>query len=164
MIDLRQIGAAPLDLVADAAECGALAARFDLVAIERLEARVSLVAEDATVTASGTLRAAWIQSCAVSGEDLPQATEEPLALRFVPATDDPAPDSEIELTADDCDDIPYSGTQFDLGEAIAQSLGLAIDPFACGPQAEAARRAAGILPEEATGAFAGLAALKLGKD
>ena len=42
-------------------------------------------------------------------------------------------------SADECDEIGYSGTIFDIGEAVAQSLALAIDPFATGPQAEAAR-------------------------
>ncbi|QYU69205.1 hypothetical protein J4558_03410 [Leptolyngbya sp. 15MV] len=37
---------------------------------------------------------------------------------------------------------------FDLGEAVAQSLGLAIDPYAVGPEAEAARREAGIASDD----------------
>ena len=48
----------------------------------------------------------------------------------------------------------------DPGEAVAQSLALAIDPFAEGPGAEEARRRAGILSESAAGPFAALAALK----
>ena len=69
-------------------------------------------------------------------------------------------EAEIELGADDLDEIEYSGTQFDLGEAVAQSLALAIDPFAVGPGAEEARQRAGIVGEEASGPFAALAALK----
>ena len=50
-----------------------------------------------------------------------------------------------------------SGTTIDLGEAVAQSVALAIDPFATGPQAEAARK---LLDEGSASPFAALAALK----
>ncbi|HEY6868646.1 MAG TPA: DUF177 domain-containing protein [Novosphingobium sp.] len=160
MVDLRQITPAPLELVATPAECAALAKRFGLVAVARLEATVTLVANGDVVTASGRLRAAWTQSCAVSGEDLPQQADEALALRFVPASAPAISDIEVELSEDELDEIDYAGTSFDLGEAVAQSLALAIDPFACGPDAEAARQAAGILSEGAAGAFGALAGLK----
>lgn len=164
MVDLRQITAAPLNLTASEPECAALAARFGLVRLDRLAATVTLVAAGDVVTATGRISAAWVQPCAVSGEDLAQTTDEPLTLRFVPEAPLPDSEEEIELTAEDCDEIAYSGTSFDLGEAVAQSLGLAIDPFACGPNAEAARRAAGIVSEGAAGPFGALAGLKLGKD
>ena len=75
----------------------------------------------------------------------------PLALRFVPAAPPRAVENEeeIELSADECDEIEYEGDSFDLGEALAQTLGLAIDPYATGPGAEAARQAAGIVPDDA---------------
>lgn len=164
LIDLRQITAAPVTLEADPAERTALAARFGLVALDRLSATVALTAEGNTVTATGRIVANWVQPCAVSGEDLPQRADEPLTLRFVSAAAKTYADEEIELTAADCDEIEYSGTSFDLGEAVAQSLGLAIDPFACGPQAEAARQRAGIVSEGAAGPFGALAGLNLGKD
>lgn len=158
MVDLRAIGAAPLKLAASAEECAALAKRFGLVAVNRFEAEVVLDTEGAAVTANGSLAADIVQSCAVSGEDLPVALAEPVALRFVPA--EAATAEEIELEAGELDEIPFEGTAFDLGEALAQGLALAIDPFATGPGAEEARRKAGIASEGAGGAFAGLAALK----
>ena len=58
-------------------------------------------------------------------------------------------------------EIAFEGDDIDLGEAVAETLGLAIDPYARGPDAEAARRAAGLSDEDApTGPFAALAALK----
>jgi len=164
MIDLRQIVAAPITLTATPEERAALARRFGLVRVDRLAATLTLVAEGSTVTADGRLDAAWVQSCAVSGEDLAQSADEPIALRFVPARTDHAPDEEIDLTESELDEIEYTGTAFDLGEAVAQSLALAIDPFAAGPDAEAARAAAGIVNAEATGPFAALAGLKVKKD
>ena len=108
--------------------------------------------------ARGRLHAAIVQSCAVSGEDLPVRIEEPLALRFVPAAQPEG--EEIELDAEDLDEIPFEGDEFDLGEAAAQSLALAIDPYATGPNADQVRQEAGLTDEAASGPFAALAALK----
>lgn len=161
VVDLRSIGSEPVAIKADASERAALAQRFGLIAIDRLEAEIILAADGAEVQATGRLHAAIIQSCAVSGEDLPAAIEEPLAFRFVPRPQGPdAPDEEIELEGDELDEIPYSGTSFDLGEAVAQSLALAIDPYATGPEAERARRDANLSTPEASGPFAALAALR----
>lgn len=158
IIDLREIGEAPRKLAASAEECTALAMRFDLVSVDRLEAEIVLDSDGPAVTANGTLQAEIVQSCAVSGEDLPVAISEMVALRFVPAGTAQA--EEIELDADQLDEIDFTGSAFDLGEALAQTLALAIDPFAIGPKAEEARRKAGIGGEGAGGAFAALAALK----
>jgi len=164
MVDLRHITPAPLTLSATEAERAALAARFGLVGIESLEAELRLHAEGDVVTATGRLRARWTQPCAISGEDLPQQADERLRLRFVPEGSLPEIDDEIELSGNDWDEIEYAGTGFDLGEAVAQSLALAIDPFACGPDADAARKAAGIVSEGVAGPFAALAGLKVKKD
>lgn len=150
---------------ADAGERAALARRFGLPGIDLLRAEIDLEQRGKAIRATGTLKAAIRQACAISGEDFPANIEEPIDLRFVEETDLPAPDDveiEIELEADDCDEIEYSGDMFDLGEAVAQSLGLSIDPYAEGPNADAARKAAGIVQEgEQEGPLAAaLAALK----
>jgi uncharacterized metal-binding protein YceD (DUF177 family) len=157
-VDIRHLGAQPVKLVADEAERAALAERFGLVAVERLEATVSLEADGDEVAAKGTLSAEIVQSCAVSGDDLPVAISEPLALHFVPES--AAPDEEVELSEEELDDIPYTGTAFDLGEAVAQSLALAIDPYAAGPEADAVRKETGLTDKQASGPFAALASLK----
>ena len=157
-VDRRHLKAAPLRLAADETERKALARRFGLAAIPRLEAEVSLAADGEAVGAEGTLWADIVQSCAVTGDDLPVTIEEPLTLRFVP--EGPATEEELELQEEQLDEIPYSGTAFDLGEAVAQSLALAIDPFATGPEADRVRKEKGLLDEAASGPFAALAALK----
>ena len=159
-IDVRQAEGKAAHLEASEAERRALAARFDLVAIERLEADITLDRKDRVVEAQGTLSADIVQSCAVSAEDLSVAVREKVRFRFVPEARHATPDEEVELDADDCDEIEYAGSQFDLGEAVAQSLALAIDPFLTGPQADETRRRAGLLDPEATGPFAALKALK----
>jgi len=161
IIDIRQCDGRSHKLEANEAERAALSKRFDLVRINRLEAEVTLVAEGQTIEANGTIEADLVQRCAVSAEDLPAKINEDFKLRFVPATRTFAPDEEIELTAEDCDEIEYTGTTFDLGEAVSQGLALAIDPFATGPGAEAARE---LLKTAEASPFAILAKLKTGDD
>lgn len=155
--DVRRLDHRAVTLVADASERAALARRFDIVRIDRLEAEIVLEREGEALNAAGTLTADVVQSCAVSAEDLPVAIREPLAFRFVPARGAAQPDEEVELDADELDEIEFTGTSVDLGEAVAQSVALAIDPFATGPQADEARR---LLDEGSASPFAALAALK----
>ena len=155
--DIRHLPTAPLELTATRAECAALAKRFDLVAVKSLHAAIRLDGVGARISAKGRLTAEVVQSCAVSGDDLPARIDEPVDLRFVPAAATPA--EEVELTAEELDEIEYSGGQFDLGEALAQTMALGIDPFATGPRANAARRSAGMLDEAASGPFAALKGL-----
>ncbi|WP_336985725.1 DUF177 domain-containing protein [Altererythrobacter aquiaggeris] len=150
-------------ITANERERQALAERFGITAIDRLVASLTLTPKDGEVLASGRVEAEIVQPCAVSGEDFRLHISEKLELRFVQGVaDDVAPDEEIELTEDDLDVVDFDGETVDIGEAVAQSLGLAIDPFARGPDAETARKKAGIKDETMPGgAFAeALAALK----
>ena len=160
----RFYNAAPLPageqlLEADEAERAALAERFGLVAISALTARITLEPDAEYVRAIGRLVAQVLQSCAVSGEDLPVQIDEPIALTFVRAFNLPSTDHEVELSAEELDQIEMDGTRFDLGEAVAQSLALAIDPYLIGPGADEARQRAGIASEGENGAFAALKGL-----
>jgi uncharacterized metal-binding protein YceD (DUF177 family) len=157
-VDLRHLPSEALELAASPEECRALARRFGLVKIERLGATLTLAHDGDAVTADGHMAAAIVQSCAISGEDLPVAIDEPLHFRFVPER--PVEEEEIELGAEELDEIPYDGQSIDVGEAVAQSLALAIDPYATGPEAERVRKEAGLSDEAASGPFAALAALK----
>lgn len=167
LIKPRVLPAQPIVVEANEAECAALAARFGLSKVESLQAEVALEKRENAIAANGVLRAAIMQICAVSGEDFPVSIEEAIDLRFVPeGTLDTAPseedDIDFDLTSEDCDTIEYAGDAFDLGEAVAQTLGLAIDPYAEGPEADAARAAAGLSDEQTpSGPLAeALAALK----
>lgn len=161
--DPRHLLEAPQHLVASAAERTALATRFDLVSVDRLEAEVTLVADGDRVKVSGELSADIVQSCAVTGDDLPVAIREPLAFAFVPASAPATPGEEVELAAEELDEIAYDGALIDVGEAVAESLALAIDPYPEGPGADEYRRNYNLADEGPKGALAeGLAAL-LGK-
>ena len=167
MVKARPLPAEAIVIEANATERTALAKRFGLGAVHSLRAEVTLDGRPRAIRATGRLKADIMQPCAISAEDFPVTIDEPVDLRFVeevlrPETHDE--ELEIELEADDCDEIFYSGDMFDLGEAIAQTLGLTIDPYAEGPNADAARAAAGIVKEgEQDGPLAAmLAALKKG--
>ena len=140
-----------------------LAGRFGLPAVHELVATIRLTREGEAIAAAGNLTARFEQACAVSGEAFANTVEEPVALRFVPAyshADTGDEEEEIELSEDELDEVPYEGQSFDLGEAIAQSFGLAVDPYARGPEADAAREDSGLDNPETGGAFAALAALR----
>ena len=158
--DPRQLPGSAVELEASEAERAALSRRFSLVRIDRMHAKVDLIREATGASAKGRLKAAIVQSCAISGEDLPVSIDEPVNLHFVPAKAASAPDEEIELEAEELDEIEFTGSLFDLGEALAQTLALAIDPYAVGPKAEEARAKAGLLDKDTSGPFAALAALK----
>jgi uncharacterized metal-binding protein YceD (DUF177 family) len=148
MVRARPLSGGPVVIEASPEERAALAARFGLGAVESLRAEIALEQRPRAIRATGRLTAAIQQPCAVSGEDFPVAIDEPIDLRFIEASQRaPSEAAEIELKADDCDEIEYAGEMFDLGEAVAQTLGLAIDPYAEGPDADAARKAAGIVRE-----------------
>ena len=118
--DPRLLPGTAVELEASDAERAALAKRFGLVRIDSMTARIDLEREEAGASAKGRLKAAIVQSCAVSGEDLPVSIDEPVNLHFVPARRPSAPDEEIELEAEELDEIEFEGSLFDLGEALAQ--------------------------------------------
>ena len=122
-------------IVATAAERAALAERFGLIDLDRLEATLEILEGPGGITVSGNIAAAGAQPCAVSAEPVPFTLAEPIALLFGSVSEA----DEIELSMPDLDTLPLDGDTIDLGEAVAQSLGLALDPY---PRAPAELRAA----------------------
>ena len=122
---------------ATAAECAALAARMGLVALRALscsfrlrrlaggaEGRAGLVIE-----AHGRLRAEVVQTCVISLDPFPAVVEEDFTVRFVPSGDCPADDDLAGFDPEAVDEIPIAGGVLDLGEAAAEQLALALDPY-----------------------------------
>ncbi len=138
-------------LEADAAERAALARRFGIPAVERLRAELVLRPEaDGAVRAEGRLDASVVQSCVVTLEPVAQRVDETVSLRLLPAGREPQDE------ADEPDEIATRNGVADLGEAVAEQLALALDPYPRAPGA--------ILPaeasEEAEHPLAGLAKLR----
>jgi len=160
-LDSLGAGERTVAITAEPAERDALARRFGLVAIDRLEAETHLSRDGAIVRLRGTLTAEVTQSCVATGESLPAALSDAFTLRFLPAEQAPADGAEeIGLTEEDCDTLFYEGGAVDIGEAVAETMILALDPFPRSPDADAVLRAAGVLQEGETGPFAALKALK----
>lgn len=135
---------------ATAEECAAVAARMDIPAIRSLECFFNLSAEASgdSIFAEGSLRAEVTRICVASAEEFETPVEEEFEIRFVPAgeaREDPDPDLP--------DEIPYEADTIDLGEAAAEQLGLALDPYPRMPGATVP----GIEDDEATSPFSVLA-------
>ncbi|MBX3560743.1 MAG: DUF177 domain-containing protein [Sphingomonas sp.] len=161
-VALDTLGEAPraMTVTADDAERAALARRFGLAAIDRLTAEASLRRLGPAVTATGRIAAAVMQSCVASGVPVPQEIGEPFEIVFRPQPGDARPDEEIELDEGELDTIFYEGGAVDLGEAVAQTLALTLDPYPRAQEAGAALKAAGVKGEEESGPFGALASLR----
>lgn len=144
---------------ADADERRRLAARFALVAIDRLTAEFTLRRDAAGVVAEGRVEAAVTQACSVTGDPVTATVDEPVSLRFVEPA---AVGEEIELENEAVDTVEIENGTIDLGEVAAETMALALDPYPRSPAAAAALRAAGVKSEDEVGSasFGGLAALR----
>ena len=162
---LDQIGDGErLDLAADDEERRSIANRLGLVALDRLEAHVTLSRTGAIIRAEGRIAATLQQSCVVTGEPVAAHVDEPFALLFVPEPEDGGADEEIELGEADCDVVFHDGASIDLGGAIADTLALSVDPYPRSASADAALKEAGAMTEEQASPFAMLAKLKKGHE
>lgn len=161
------LSAAPrtIRVEAGAGERAALARRFGLARLDRLEAQVQIHRGTPDILAEGRLAADVVQSCVVTDVDVPASVEESFTIRFRPEPAEAAPEEEIELGEAELDVMFYDGAMIDVGEAVAQTLALNLDPYPRAPDAAAALGEAGVLDEGAAGPFGALAALKdkLGK-
>lgn len=157
------IAATPREMHLEAGpeERAALARRFGLLALDRLEAEVSIARADPDIVATGRLTAEAAQSCVVTAEPVPQRIDEPFEILFRQQPDGPpGADEEIELGEGEMDVVFYDGAMLDVGEAVAQSLGLALDPYPRAPGAAEVLKEAGVKDESEAGPFGALAALK----
>ena len=161
-IDTIGAGERGVTIAAEPIERVALAARFGLLSIDRLEATLTVRREAAGIVVRGRVGADVVQACTVTDEPIPVTIDEPVALRFVESGDagaDAGGDAEIELDEHALDTIPYEGGAVDLGEAAAETMALALDPFPRSANAAAALRAAGVLSEDEVKPLGGLAGL-----
>ncbi|HTU13255.1 MAG TPA: DUF177 domain-containing protein [Allosphingosinicella sp.] len=134
-------------IAAEPAERAALARRFGLLGLDRLEAELAIARAGETVTVDGTLQADLVQACVASGAPVPAALIVPFDILFRPQ---PAPgraDEEVELSESELDVVFYDRAEVDLGEAVAETLSLNLDPYPRAPAADAVLREAGVRQE-----------------
>jgi uncharacterized metal-binding protein YceD (DUF177 family) len=162
-VPLATIGTTPhaLEVEASEEERNALAQRFGLLALHSLRARASFRVDGSDeVTAEGRLQAKVAQSCVVTGEPCEAEIDEPFEIRFLPEPTVAGGEEEIELGDEELDTIFHDGVAIDIGDAVAETLFLALDPYPRAPGAEAVLREAGVVGEAEAGPFGGLAALR----
>lgn len=153
-LPLAQVPAAGRDLHLEAgpAQREALARRFGLLGLHALSADLHLAPDaEGAIQVTGRLTAELDQECGITLVPVRQSVDEPVAWRLLPEGMEPT-DGE-----DEPDDIETEQGVADLGEALAQQLSLAIDPY---PRAPGAELPQGLGDQEAHGPFAALLKLK----
>ena len=136
-VPLARIGVEPYrqHIAPSADERAALAQRFELVSLDRLEADVELIPRvlpsaipggERTVLLRAEFTASFEQRCIVTLDPIAGALAERFELLYGP------PDAEeiaVSLVGEDVAFEPLDGDAIDIGEAVAQEFSLALPPF-----------------------------------
>jgi uncharacterized metal-binding protein YceD (DUF177 family) len=136
-VDRLPSGEGVYDLAATPAERAALARRFDLLALDRLEAQVRLTRlPGGLLRLSGALSADLVQACVVTLEPVRGRIDDQFTLLFRPGVEEGEKAVVLSGAAELVEPLP--GGVLDIGEAVAQQLSLALDPYPRAPGAAAA--------------------------
>ena len=132
---LIEVGGVPpreraFSIKADQAERDALAHRLGLVALPALSARLRLkwVAGGTLLRLKGTLVADVVQECVVTLEAVSAHIVEEFERSYGSATLPMSEEVVLDLDGPDPPD-PIENGSIDIGEAVAEQLALALDPF-----------------------------------
>lgn len=128
-VPLARLGTAPFrqEIAATAEECAALARRFELIALDRLDASVTLERRPGeTVLLSARFEAAFAQPCVISLDPVPDTLAAEFTLLYGPP--EAAPDG-ADAEGDGPAYEPLDGDAIDIGEAVAQEFSLALPQF-----------------------------------
>lgn len=120
---------------ANATERAALAKRFGLVSIEALTAEGTLetLHSGRSAVLSARLRGQVTQSCVVTLERVAASIDERFTLDYEADADTPLP-AEVEIDLEEVDPPePLVDGIVDVGEAVAEHLALALDPYPRAP-------------------------------
>jgi uncharacterized metal-binding protein YceD (DUF177 family) len=146
---------------ATAEECAALTRRFGFASLDRLEARYSLTRQGNAILGEGRLTASLAQPCTATGEPVPEQIDTPFSILFVPEGEEQlSSGDELEIDVSQADIASFSDDRIDMGEAMAETLALAVTPFPRAPGADEYLRKMGVISEEQASPFAVLAQLK----
>ena len=112
----------------------ALAERFELDSLDRLEATVRLRRRPGgVIEARGHLEAVLAQPCVVTLDPVPATLSEDFRVLFAPEAD--LAGAEVIINPEQDAPEPLLDGRIDLGELVAQQLGLALDPYPRSPGA-----------------------------
>jgi uncharacterized metal-binding protein YceD (DUF177 family) len=129
--------AVSIEVSADPAERQALAERFGLLAVGSLRGhgRLERGSEPGELVLRGWLEADVVQECVISLEPVPTRLRQRIERRYRPIEASGSrwqhlqPHGMEELADDEEEVEPVVGGVVDLGEAFAEELGLALDPY-----------------------------------
>lgn len=118
-------------------ERAALARRFDLIALPSLTAEGRIIPSDhgRRARVEGIVRAEVVQSCVVTLEPVPATVEDSFVRTYTSLSRDAEHETVVDLDSDDPPELMAEGV-IDVGEAVAETLGLALDPYPRAPGAE----------------------------
>ncbi len=117
-------------LEAKPSERAALAKRFGLVDLPSLKAQLTLVpGGQQTIEVTGSIEAEVLQSCVVTLEPIKSRLEIEVDTVFIPA--ETVPESgDVSQEAELDEELEYfADGKIDIGEQVAQQLGVGIDPY-----------------------------------
>jgi uncharacterized metal-binding protein YceD (DUF177 family) len=132
-VPLARIGSEPhrQRIGASEDERAALARRFDLVSLDRLEAAIELSRKDErTILLRADFDAAFEQRCIVTLEPIAGVLAERFELLYGPPE---AEETAASLVGDDAAFEPLVDDAIDVGEAVAQEFSLALPSFPRSP-------------------------------
>jgi uncharacterized metal-binding protein YceD (DUF177 family) len=156
-----------VEIEANSKERAALARRLSLLSLDRLIATATIRRLDRgnALGLHVNFTADVVQSCVVTLDPVPARIEDSFDLVFVPEDEIPANESEVVLTEDEVEPPePLRDGKIDVGEAVAEHLALALEPYPRRPDVSAQdvlEASVGAEPE-AEGPFAALRRLKEG--
>lgn len=130
-------------LVASEADLALVAERFDLISVERLEGSmdVSDAGQGQGIIVRGHIKAAFTQRCIASLQPVKETLDTDFELMLVdPEMADRMDDDGVYLDAEAPDYDALEGEDVPLGEILAQTLSISMNPY---PRAEGAELAAG---------------------
>jgi uncharacterized metal-binding protein YceD (DUF177 family) len=129
-VDKISAGGADEKIVADKDERALLAERFGLIELPKLEAQLTVrpTRGGRMFEVKGAMQADVVQRCVVTLEPLPARIEQEIKVLYAaPEFLEAEGVHEVDMEAEDVE--PIADGIIDLGELLAQSLGIALDPY-----------------------------------
>ena len=135
LVLLTRLGSAPFaqHIEATPSEREKLSRRFDLLALDRLNAAVELRRQGGQVIVlEATFEAEFVQSCVITLEPVAGSVSDRFTLVYGPAEGE---HQEIGWQQEEAAFEPLNGDVIDIGEAVAQELSLSLPVFPRHPDA-----------------------------
>jgi uncharacterized metal-binding protein YceD (DUF177 family) len=132
-VPTQEVGAGgrSVSFAASEEERAGLARRFGLQAVLDVTVEGRLFAEgDGEFVFRGDIVAKVVQTCVVTLEPVENSINEPMALRFIPVERLAEPRREVMVDAEQEEETEgLAGDVVDLGPAVAEQFGVALDPY-----------------------------------